>query len=234
MPEKRIKPCVTTVCAPKRDPLNVRAQMSRAGVTGGSANVVGPSGPGPEMLVGRRNIDAFWEALPWGDSQVYFSREAYITVPGVAGETLIDAFTIQRGMALALTSVVFRTSILFQPNHDTFLRDDYFIGRDNATGATAFFEPRISSRGIVDRAFWFNTVNTTRSGFALLNTDIATTEVPFVIFAHEGQTVTCSINMTAQGLANLALMPNARIGVEWGGMWLPKKLHDQLREKFNG
>jgi len=229
--DKRIKPC-GTACAPKQDPLDIRTKMGRSNVP--APQVLDVPKPGPDMLIGRRNIDAFWEALPWGDSQVYFSREAHILYIAAGGVYQVDNFTIPRGMVLAITEVYFRTKADVAGAHQAYMRDDFWCGRSINTEALAFFYPTISSRAFGERTFRYNTINLTRSGYTLLNTNIATSEVPYVVFAKEGQTVSLTFDLSADAPAAVGLPAQSKVGVEWGGLWIPKKLYDQLKEKFNG
>ena len=192
----------------------------------------GPRAPGSghEMIVGQRNIDVFYENLPWGDTVNYFSRDSYATWPVGAGEVLVDGFVVPRGLVLAITSVVFRATSIVDPGppeQAAFLRDDWFYHLDVNAWWWAFWYVRISGRSIMDRRSLFIDNNAQNSGFMLLNTNIAVDEIPFVIFAKENQRVEGICNVT-----NVALPDTDALGVEWRGLWIPQKLYNKMKREF--
>jgi len=229
--QKVIKPC--GICPTERDPFDV------AGATKPGRIVVGPDGKKEKVfdtIIGQRNIDVFWEHLPWGDAQVFFSRTATNTNPVAVGIMHIDDFTVPTGMVLGITSVVFRAIIAVNPLDTAggfvFARDDYFISGSTALNnlPSAIFRPKISNAMIVDKGRIENATGALHSGFELLNTNIATEEVPFMVFAKQNQTFSVEIDFLQ--VVPLALC--VTVGVQYQGVWIPVALYDKLKRQFRG
>lgn len=232
MADKRIEPCGVR-CPPARDPLGLSKVVSGTGVSSQQVVSGGVVAPGHDMLVGQRNIDVFWESMPWSDGQTYFSRVASVPI-NMLGVAQIDAFPVPRGSVLAITSVVFRMKVqlnLVIPQQYVYLRDDFLLSDATiADEAAGLFYPLINSQAMVNRMSVNNATGTQRAGYYLLNTSIQTSEVPFIIFAKEGATVQTNFECFA---LFLQLTNTGQVGVDYEGIWMSKKQYDSLRQRFN-
>lgn len=222
MSEKRIVSCGVQ-CPPARDPLHMVEKIAGAGA---AARIPGVDAGGHDMLVGQRNIDAFWETMPWGDAVTYLSRSG--SVAWGPNPVQADVFVVPAGVVVALTSIVFRIKTPVDGNKYVYLRDDYLVS-DDLAGCHGMFYPQINNRAIVSRTSVSFTTNTIRSGYFLLNTSIQTPEVPFYVFAQPNSTVQVLFEVHPF----FSVPASTIVGADIEGFSMPKKLYDELRQKFN-
>lgn len=191
----------------------------------------GPGAPGGGVGVqATRNIQAFWEDLPWSKID-YFSRDAYINktdlIVGV-GSGLIDRFDIPKGQALVLTSVVFRAVIEASSpppvSQYAFVPDDYFYTFDGITG----FRFLIGGASPIDRVFTGSGFNAETNTWVIMNQNIAIPGHPFYMVAKERQVVEARGALTPA----VASLPFFFVGVEYRGLWVPIAVYDKLRARF--
>jgi len=197
-----------------------------------------PRTPGQPGSIGNENkkswnIRAFWENLPWEEVN-YFHREIWTVWPAALGRAVIDNFVIPNGQVLALTSVVFRASVIVENNpvlggdRYGFLADDYWGAGDDmvewyVTTSAGLIMDRYGT-GLTAAALVYQI-----SGWTLLNTDIATPQVPFAVFVKERQNLQTYVQLVGDALS----FPSDYLGVEYKGVWIPISTYNKLIREFN-
>lgn len=154
----------------------------------------------------------------------YYAREWHILWPGVLGQTVIYQQAVPQNMALVLTSVKFRATVLtlIHPTDVIFVRDDYLLH-------LCAFRLEIGGQPPYD-SDTINPMTLAQSPITrLLNNDLNIIDLPFQLVAGENQLVRAVLNVEAMPPAWVA---PASIGVEMRGLWVPTVVWNEMSAKM--
>jgi hypothetical protein len=186
--------------------------------------IVTAPGKPPETPLKRRIIRGFWQNFPYEEPNFY-SRDAWIAIPGAPGRVNIDQFTVPANQVILFTDICFRTKVNLLGGMSTLARDDFF---SSGTTTLAVWNLTIAGGGVMQR-FLVDPTQVT-GDYVYLNQNILPANINAALVAREGEVVNVDSVLTANAL----ILGAVALGVEYRGVQLNTNEYDRLVSEFGG